>query len=208
MVQVPNLGPADRVEGRNFTDPEQIPYDVNTLCFMANQVYRFLKNPHLYANLERPLVIHLPNKASWVNRLVIPDPETLLSSGEILLVGFLGRRREDADMALGAEFDEILVSEIPEHPGLLCYSTMGQMCGNFSNLVLFADESVKDGWSRSNAHAQAVGKLAPAYYQSVRLYNGLLPKGISDCQSLSLTKVKYFDYREDPGWRAVRQFIQ
>lgn len=206
MVQVPNLGPADRVEGRNFTDPEQIPYDVNTLSFMANQVYRFLKNPHLYADLDRPLIIHRPDKSSWVYRLIIPDPETLLAADEINLVGFLGLQREDANMALGAEFDQILVSEIPEHPGLLCYATMGQMCGNFSNLVLFADESVKDGWSRSKAHAQAVGKLAPEYYLSVRLYNGLLPKGLSDCQSLCLTKVKYFDYREVPGWRAVRQF--
>lgn len=206
MVQVPNLGPADRVEGRNFTNPDQIPYDVNTIRYMTNQVYRFLKHPQLYTGLKRPIIIYRPDKVNWLYRLVIPDPDTLLALQEIAFVGFLGKRREDANLALGDEFDEILVEEIPDHPGMLCYCTMGQLCGNFSNLVLFADESVKEDWSKSKAHAQAAGKLAPEYYHSIRLYNGRLPKGVYDSESLYLTKVKYFDYRETPGWRAVRQF--
>jgi len=206
MVQVPNLGPADRVEGRPFTDPEQIPNDVNALRYMTDQVCLFLRTPRLYAGLKRPIIVHRPEKGRWIYRMVIPDPDKLFAPDEIAFVGFLGKRREGADIALADEFDEILVAEIPDHPGLLCYSTMAQMCGNFSNLVLFADESVKTEWSKSKAHAQAVGKLAPDYYDSVRLYNGLLPKGVSDSQSLQLTKVKYFDYQEEPGWRAIRQF--
>jgi hypothetical protein len=206
MVRVPNLGPADRVEGRDFTNPEQIPNDVNTLRYMTDQVSLFLRNPHLYNGLTRPIITHRPDTSKWVYRMVIPDPDRLLDGEEISFVGFLGRRREDADLALGDEFDEILVAEIPEHPGLLCYSTMALMCGNFSNLVLFAGESVKENWSRSKAHAQAAGKLAPDYYYSIRLYNGRLPRGVSDSQSLHLTQVKYFDYRDPPGWHAVRHF--
>jgi hypothetical protein len=206
MVQVPTLGPADKVVGRNFTDPEQIPYDINTIRYMTNQVYRFLKNPQLYIELERPIIVHRPDRVNWLYRLVITDPDRLKTAQDLHLVGFLGSKREDANMALGAEFDEILVSEIPDHPGLLCYCTIAQMCGNFSNLVLFADETVKVGWSKSKAHAQAVGKLAPEYYKSVRLYNGILPVGVCDCESMYLTKVKYFDYQEDPNWRAIRQF--
>ena len=206
MVKVPNLGPEDRVEGRDFTNPEQIPNDINTLRYMTDQVSLFLRNPYLYEQLSRPIIVHRPETGKWIYRMVIPDPDKLLKNEEIAFVGFLGKRRKDADLALGDEFDEILVGEIPEHPGLLCYHTMALMCGNFSNLVLFADESVKANWSRSKAHAQAVGKLAPDYYDSIRLYNGLLPAGIAYSQSLFLTKVKYFDYQEDPGWQAVRQF--
>lgn len=206
MVQVPNLGPVDRVEGRDFTNPEQIPSDVNTLRYMTDQVCLFLRNPHLYEEMKRPIIIHRPDSIKWVYRLVISAPEQLLAFEEIAFVGFLGKRRENADLALGNEFDEILVGEIPEHPGLLCYSTMALMCGNFSNLVLFADETVKENWSKSKAHAQAVGKLAPDYYRSVRLYNGVMPKGVSDSQAMYLTKVKYFDYEEKPWWHAVRQF--
>jgi hypothetical protein len=206
MVQVPSLGPVDRVEGRDFTNPEQIQNDVNTLRYMTDQVCLFLRNPHLYDRLERPITIYWPDSIKWVYRLVISDPERLLNSQEITFVGFLGKRRENADVALGNEFDEILVAEIPEHSGLLCYSTMALMCGNFSNLVIFADETVKEKWSRSKAHAQAVGKLAPDYYRSVRLYNGMMPKGVSDSHSMYLSKVKYFDYEEKPWWQAVRQF--
>lgn len=206
MLQAPNLGPKDRVEGHDFTNPDQIPNDVNTLRYMTDQVCVFLRNPHLYDRLARPIIIHRPDTGKWLYRMVIPNPDKLFGTNEIAFVGFLGRRREDADLALGDEFDAILIGEIPDHPGLLCYSTMGLMCGNFSNLVLFADESVKENWSRSKAHAQAVGRLAPNYYDSIRLYNGLLPRGVSDSQSLNLTKVKYFDYQAAPGWHAVRQF--
>ena len=206
MVQVPDLGPVDRVEGRDFANPEHIPNDVNTLRFMIDQVCLFLRNPHLYDRLKRPIIIYRPDTGKWVNRLIIPDPDKLMSGGEIAFVGFLGKQRENANLALGDEFDAILIGEIPDHPGLLCYSTMGLMCGNFTNLVLFADESVKERWSRSKAHAQAVGRLAPDYYHSIRLYNGLLPHGVSDSQSLHLTKIKYFDYQEKPNWYAVRQF--
>ena len=206
MVKVPYLAPEDKVEGRDFTDPEQIPNDVNTLRYMTDQVHLFLRNPHLYAWQNRPIIIHRPDTVKWVYRLVIPEPERLLAFGEIAFVGFFGKRQENADLALGNEFDEILMAEIPDHPGLLCYSTMALMCGNFCNLVLFADETVKNNWSRSKAHAQAVGKLAPEYYSSVRLYNGLLPRGVAHSQSLHLTKIKYFDYQDKPWWHAVRHF--
>ncbi|MFZ0543991.1 MAG: hypothetical protein WAM60_01040 [Candidatus Promineifilaceae bacterium] len=206
MVKVPNLAPKDRVEGRDFADPEQIPSDVNTLRYMTDQVDLFLRNPQLYEHLSRPLVVYRPDTVKWVYRMIIPEPEQLMELEEITFVGFLGQRREDADLALGNEFDEILVGEIPEHPGLLCYSTMALMCGNFCNLVLFTDETVKANWSRSKAHAQAVGRLAPEYYLSVRLYNGLLPKGVAGSQEMQMTKIKYFDYQEKPWWQAVRQF--
>lgn len=206
MVKVPCLGPSDRVEGRAFTNPEKIPNDVNTIRYMTDQVCLFIRSPQLYEQLERPVIIHRPDVNKWLYRLVIPNPERLMDSKEIHFVGFMGRRREDANLALGDEFDEILVSEIPAHPGLLCYYTMALVCGNFSNLVLFADESVKANWGRSQAHAQAAGKLSPDYYRSIRLYNGILPTGVSDSQALFLTKVKYFDYQEEPMWRAIRLF--
>jgi hypothetical protein len=205
MLEVPYLSPTDTVKGRAFTNPDQIPSDLNAWRYMTDQICLFLRNPQLYAQqMTRPLIIHRPDPEKWLSRLVLPNPERLLNQNQITFVGFLGQRRENADLALGGEFDSTLVAEIPDHPDLLCYHTMGQSCGNFSNLVLFASESAKAGWGRSQAHAQAVSKLAPEYYQSIRLYNGILPHGITDSQSLSLTKVKYFDYQQKPMWHAIR----
>ncbi len=206
MVEVPYLSPTDMVKGRAFTNPEQIPKDLNTWRYMTDQVCLFLRNPQLYARKRRPIIIHRPDPTEWFYRLVVPRPKRLANQAPITFVGFLGKRRETADLALGGEFDSILVSEIPEHPDIICYFTMGQTCGNFSNLVLFANERAKAEWGRSKAHAQAVAKLAPEYYQSVRLYNGVLPNGVADSQALYLTKVKYFDYQEKPMWHAIRQF--
>lgn len=206
MVEVPYLSPTDMVEGRAFTNPEQIPNDMNTLRYMTDQVCLFLRTPQLYQHLKRPIIVYRPDGKKWLSRFIVPDPERLIGRDPIAFVGFMGRRREDADVALGTEFDEILISEIPDHPDLLCYHTMALICGNFCNLVLFANERVKEDWARSKAHAQAVGKLAPDYYRSIRLYNGRMPAGVADSQAMYLTKVKYFDYKEEPMWRAVRSF--
>lgn len=206
MVEVPYLSPTDVVEGRAFTNPGQIPNDMNTLRYMTDQVCLFLRTPQLYRELERPIIVHRPDRRRWLSRFVIPNPERLTGGESIAFVGFMGSRRADANLALGAEFDEILVSEIPEHPDLLCYHTMALICGNYCNLVLFANERGKDDWARSKAHAQAVGRLAPDYYRSIRLYNGRLPGGVADTQAMYLTKVKYFDYEQEPMWRAVRVF--
>ncbi len=85
---------------------------------------------------------------------------------------------------------------------------MALISGNYSNLVLFAHEDAKVRWSRSKAHHQAVSALAPNYYRSIRLYNGILPQGIRHSASLRLGRVKYFDYGHDPCWRAVREFSE
>jgi hypothetical protein len=206
VVEVPYLNPTDMVKGRAFTDPNRIPNDLNTWRYMTDQICLFLRNPHLYTGLKRPIVVHRPDPDKWLYRLIMPNPERLLTQDTITFVGFLGKRRENADLALGGEFDNILVAEIPEHPDLLCYNTMGQSCGNYGNLVLFASEAAKGDWGRSKAHAQAVSNLAPQYYQSIRLYNGTLPLGVSDSHALYLTKVKYFDYEQKPMWHAVRHF--
>jgi hypothetical protein len=210
MEHKPYLGPTEQVREHPFANPEHIPGDLNTLRHMVDQIHRLLQSPHLYGHHSRPLAIHRPDLDKWTYRLVISNPEQLaaglVAGEEMTFVGFLGQRREDANLALAGEFDNMLIAEIPHHPGLLSYSTMALICGNFCNLVLFTNEQVKAHWSKSQAHAQAVGKLAPEYYLSVRLYNGILPHGVADSQSLYLTKIKYYSYQATPWWHAVRQF--
>jgi hypothetical protein len=200
------LGPKDVVEDQPFAHPNHIIGDVNSLRYMVDQLCSYLEMPQFYADRPRPIIEHRPSPEKYIYRLVIPKPRSLLDPRELLFVGFLGQRRHDADLSAAAEFDRILIDEIPLNSGLLSYSTMELICGNFSNLVVFANEEAKQHWGRSQAHAQAVGKLAPGLYQSIRLYNGLLPNGLSDSCSLRLTRIKYFSYQTDPWWRAVREF--
>jgi len=206
MDAIPILKPADVVQDRPFTDPDRIVNDVNTLRFMVDQLCLFLENIQHNANLEPPIIVHQPDRDNWFYRLVIARPELLLQPGRLAFVGFLGHRREDADLELADKFDELLLNEIPDYPGLLSYSTMALVSGDFCNLVIFTNSSVKQQWSRSKAHQQAVRLLSPDYYVSIKLYNGHLPLGITGSDALKLTRVKYYDYQQNPLWHAVREF--
>ena len=206
MDQSITLKPTEVVKNRPFTNPDLITRDVNTVRFMVDQLCLFMENRHLYAGMTPPIIVHLPSRENWLYRMVIARPELLLQPSELTFVGFLGHRSENADVELAGEFDEILVDEIPDYPGLLSYSTMALVSGDYSNLVVFSNPGIKEQWSNSKAHDQAVRMLAPDYYLSIKLYNGKLPKGIFDSDSLRLTRIKYFDYQVTPLWRAVRVF--
>lgn len=206
MAPVVQLERAEVAPGHSFADPGHVPTDVNNLRFMINQLCLFLERPHLYSHLPRPITVHRPTPEKWLYRLVIADPEYLIRRPSLTFVGFLGQRRSNANIALADEFDRTLVGAIPDHPGLLCYSTMGLLSGNFSNLVIFSDPEAKASWSRRNDHAKAANRLAPDYYLSIRLYNGSLSRGIADSQAMHLSRIKYFDYQSDPWWQAVREF--
>ncbi len=200
------LGPEEVNTNHPFSHPDGIATDLNTLRYMADQLCLFLEHPHLYSRESRPIIVHRPRPDSWVYRLVVVEPEQILEAKELIFVGFLGQRQKNADRALADQFDEILIDEIPDHRGLLAYSTMALISGNFSNLVIFDDPEVKVQWSRSQAHAQAAGNLAPNFYLSVRLYNGRFPQGIAASYSLQIDRIKYFDYQVDPLWYGVREF--
>ena len=200
------LQPTDVLHNRPFTHPNHIVGDLNSLRYMVDQLCMFMEAPHLYERRSPPIVVHQPPVDQWTYRLVIVRPEELRAEQELTFVGFLGQRRDDADEELAHEFDRALVAEIPDYPGLLSYSTMALISGNYSNLVLFTNPAAKQQWSRSQAHAQAVNRLAPDYYLSVRLYNGVLPRGIHASRDLRATRVKYYDYQDDPWWHAVREF--
>ena len=200
------LHPTDVLQNRPFTHPKHIVGDVNSLRYMVDQLCMFMEAPNLDQDRSPPIVVHQPPRDQWTYRLVIVRPDELRAERQLTFVGFLGQRREDADHDVAREFDRALVAEIPDYPGLLSYSTMALISGNYSNLVLFTDPSAKQQWSRSQAHAQAVNRLAPDYYLSVRLYNGVLPRGIHASRDLRLERIKYYDYRDDPWWHGVREF--
>ena len=194
------LGPADIVNERPFTHPDHTIADLNVLRYMVDRLGLIIEYPFMYAGLPQPLRLQQPA----AHRLVIVQPDRLKTLDRLTVIGFFGEKRPDADPSLTDEFDTILIDDFPQHPDLLSYSTLALQAGNFGNLVLFAHPEATQHWSRSKAHAQAAGKLAPNYYASVRIYNGLLPDGIRNSKSLRIVHVKYFDYRNTSLWRAVR----
>lgn len=206
MERIVHLDPTDIIASRPFTHPDHTRADMDVLRYLTDQLCLVIAQPRLYTGRPFPVVLNRPEANGRKKRLVIVRPQPLQADGPLMIVGFFGHKRRRADPTPLDPMDEILIEELPQHPGLLSYNTLELKSGNFGNLVIFADAAAKKHWSKSKSHDQAV-RLAPDYYASIRIYNGLLPHGIRVSRTLSLTSVKYYDYGHKPPWRAERKIV-
>jgi hypothetical protein len=129
----------------------------------------------------------------------------LFSLENLTVVGFFGQKRPNADIRPLIQADSKFEGEFLKHHGLLSLSTLRLTNGDFGNLVLFSDPAAKEHWSNSPLHRDLVALISPRYYRSVRLNNGVLPRGLESPHELRLVRTKYLDYRTSPPWRAVRE---
>ena len=198
------LTPTDIVTDRPFTDLSHTTQDTQAIRFMVVCVGLVLGQLSELERAAGAVQFHQPSSESWVHRVVITQPERLLVQAPLTTVGFFGIKSAKANVPLAQRLDRQLIPELSNYDDLLAYATICLPTGNFANLVLFASPEGKDLWGQSTKHAEAIRLLTPDYYAAVRLYNGELPYGIADPDSLRLALVKYYDYGSHPLWRAVR----
>lgn len=208
MSNAVRLLPHQVVETRPFTHPSHIATDQNTLRYMAGQVCVLLEYPYLASTPPHIVLFNRPGDDHWFHRIVIAQPEMLREKRPLTVVGFFGQKKPGADGNVAHTFDRMLIEEIPDHNGLLSYSSMALANNNYANLVVFVDSAARDHWSTSKAHAQAVRELSPSYYRSVRIYNGRLPNNIFHHHDLTIIRAKYYDYQCQPLWQAQREILE
>lgn len=200
------LDASDLVPDRPFTNPEHNRDDLAMLEYMAKRLRYVLSQPDAVRHYPRPFVLYLPEADGLRLRLAITNPDGLLSNkDELLVVGFRGQKRPEAEPAQLEAIDIELVGEFLQHPYLLSYCSLKLKCGNWCNLVLFSHPIGLQHWATSRQHAYAALELAPNYYLSIRLHNGRLPGGLMSGHKITLTRTKYFDYRDETVWRALRE---
>lgn len=199
------LGPQDFLATRPFTHPQLIAKDRANLRYMLAQLCLLLEYPYLPDGNPHIVLFRGSGMDAWFHRLVLARNDDAWAAMPLTVVGFFGRRREDANLELAREFDRLLIAEFPEYPGLCAYSTMALDGGNYGNLVVFSDGEARHQWSTSRAHSQAASTLSPNYYLTVTIYHGELQRGLMETGALRLTKAKYFDYQCQPRWEAVRE---
>ncbi len=108
------------------------------------------------------------------------------------------------------EVDRKLIAELIGTPGILSYSSLELHTGRWYNLVLFRDATTKEHIKSSKTHKYAAYQLAPRYYEWIRLHNGIMPQGLTQCD-LVLQKTKLYTFQgptihptiNDPGKRNV-----
>jgi hypothetical protein len=198
------LGSDELIPERPFTHPGHIEMDCAILSHMAEQVCMVLEM-HLSA-LQAGRTVFMDEPDGRPHRFYITRPMELLQAKHIFLVGFFGQKRKGMAMDYFENLDDRLVKQIPSFEGILSYSTMTLPDGDCSNLVLLMENEMKTKWAEGEIHQKAVA-LSPGYYRSVRINNGVFPNGVLQFDTLRITQVKYYDYYDDPPWKAIRRLI-
>lgn len=189
---------------RPFTLPRHTAGDRRLLCYLADCLWLTLLQIGAVATEARPILAPWEQPDQPSHRQILNRPGRLREQGPLPIVGFFGQRRPGADRTPLEAVDDTLIAEMPAHRHLLAYCSTQMANGDFGNLVVFDHEDGFVHWRRSQVHGSAVIELAPAFYASVRIYNGELPHGLADCEALRLYLVKYYDYDAQPIWRGQR----
>jgi len=205
------LGPADHDESRPFAYVAHNAADLAALEKMAARLLQLIGEHDQGRGLKRfhPYLLHTA-EGRWL-RMVVNQPEALQVERDLALVGFFGHRRPVVPPEVDVDKDTIdleLIADFPEHSGVLAYCSMALDDANFGNLVLMAGPEINEQWNTSARHAYASRVIAPRYYTSVRLHNGVLPGGLRSGQAPVLLRTKYYDYSGDWPWAAVREYAQ
>lgn len=207
-MEVLRLGPVEVEADRPFTDLRHTARDIQVMRFMVVCVWLALEQLDWTESEVRPIVLHQPHSDAWVHRIVITHPQQLIRRTDLVAVGFFGQRAPGGDLTLAQELDRGLIPELMCFDELLCYMSVALPTSDFANLVVFSAAAGKERWGESRKHAEAIRLLTPDYYRSVRLYNGSLPDGMRRADTLRLDLVKYYDYRSQPIWRAIRELAE
>jgi hypothetical protein len=200
------LTAAEIVEKRPFTEPSLSEYDLGMMRKMAHQLIDNYDNPAVCDFLpnEKPVCQSDPQGRHF--RIYYVQAGKLFSMKNLAVVGFFGHKRPGADVQPLIQADKKFEKTFHKHPGLLSLSTVRMANGDFANLVVFTDPEAKDKWNRTPLHYDTVSAISPPFYRYIRLNNAILPFGLDDPDALSLVRVKYIDYGQQPPWRAVREF--
>ena len=200
-----SLGQLELITEKPFTHTDHIAEDRELLVYMAKQASLVLEK-YLDSLRERETIfINEPDER--YHRFFVSRPKVLSQEKNIYLVGFFSRKQIGAAPDHFGDLDDRLIEQIPTYREILSYGTMALPEGNFGNLVLLSDEEVKSKWMQGEIHSQAVS-LSSTYYQYVRINNGRLPEGVLRPDLLKITRVKYYDFEQDPPWKAIRELIQ
>jgi hypothetical protein len=200
-----SLGKVEMITERPFTHTDHISKEREILVHMAKQLWAVLEEHPDLLGMSKSLIINEPD--GRYHRYVVPRPDELSQKKMIYLVGFFSHRQKGATIGAFGDLDDMLVEQMPTFQEILSYSSMALPDGEFGNLVLLLNEEIKSKWMHGETHSKAVA-LAPGYYQFVRIHNGVLPQGVMRPDLLRITQVKYYDYEEDPPWKAVRVLSQ
>lgn len=208
MADEIELGPDEGVPGRPFVDPSHTHREEEALrLLLGHERERARAWSDEPSESRSDVIIRETDAAGLRHLLVVPETHALIQARDLLVVGFFGRPREDADTDLLFDLEERLVAGMSAYAphGLLSYYDLELVKGAYGNLILFAKRDGPTRWGENPVHREAVA-ISPRNYHEIRLHQGTLPGGILGDGELRVTRTRYIDYGGSEVWRAVRRF--
>ena len=202
------LGPSEEVPGRPFTDPAHTRREEEALrLLLSHERERARAWCHEPFERRKNVIIRETDAAGLRHLLVVPETHSLIEARDLLVVGFFGRPREDAQTALLFDLEERLIAGMSAYAahGLLSYYDLELVKGAYGNLILFAKQDGPARWGENPVHKEAV-EISPRNYHEIRLHQGTLSGAILEDGELRLARTRYIDYSGPEVWRAIRRF--
>ena len=206
MAHEIELGPDEKVRDRPFADPSHTRREEDALrLLLGHQRERARAWCGEPSESRRNVIIRETDAAGLRHLLVVPETHALIQARDLLVVGFFGRPREDAQTALLFDLEERLVAGMSGYAahGLLSYYDLELVKGAYGNLILFTTPDGPARWRENPVHRRAVD-VSPGNYHEIRLHQGTLSGRFLDAGTLRVTRTRYLDYSEPEVWRAVR----
>ncbi|MEX1004413.1 MAG: hypothetical protein WD990_00430 [Acidimicrobiia bacterium] len=198
------LEPAEVVPRRMFAHPDHVSSDRSTLCLLVRDIARRI------AGTNEPVEAWDPSAEDWFRHVIIPRPEAFADHERLTVVGFFGRRRDLVSLEVARaiqDMSDLLDRRIPTFTSVLSYTThllVDEL--NYANLVLLDSPEAISTWRHTEPHPAAAGSLSKDYYAFVRIYHGsVATRDLAREGAVVLERVKYWDYRDDPTWTAMRE---
>jgi hypothetical protein len=202
------LEPREEVPGKPFTDPAHTRREEEALrLLLAHERERARAWCDEPFERRKNVIIRETDAAGLRHLLVVPETHALIEAKDLLVVGFFGRPREDAQTALLFDLEERLIAGMSAYAphGLLSYYDLELVKGAYGNLILFAKPDGPARWGENPVHREAV-EISPRNYHEIRLHQGTLSGSILEDGELRLMRTRYIDYSGPEVWRAVRRF--
>lgn len=203
-MDVKVLGPDEVVKRRPFTSPDLYTHDHSILSYLLEDLRGILGSPSTGQRIDSHQSIEWTVHGLRRKVVVCDQPALRSARKEICVVGFFGERYFDRDSTPLEEANADLVLEFRNYPGILSYSSMELVDGNWANLVLHDKPEAREYWRASQRHADAASRLSPLFYRTVRIHNGILPRGVAGRRTIVIQRTKYWDFRGPRVWQAVR----
>ena len=185
-------------KGRDFTSPEQQQKDQEILAGIGRELLTRLDQEP--TEILRECRFHKLIHDGREHHHYLISPEEL-QHGELCLVGFLSRMKDEVDIKALFDVDAELLDQLGSYEGFITYSPTEYEKGLWANLAVFRTPAHRNHWAANSVHLQAIKDLGPSSYDNVRLHLGYWP---SVEEPMEWVATRYLNYTDTGLWRGVR----